>query len=70
MPAVHARSLQVPAEAIDGNRHVNNLAYLRWMQEVATEHSAAQGWGMHRYFSAGVTWVVRSHFIEYLRPAF
>jgi acyl-CoA thioester hydrolase len=28
------------------------------------------GWPMSRYLSLGAGWVVRSHFIEYLRPAF
>lgn len=55
---------------MDVNRHVNNLEYLRWMQDVAVEHSAARGWDMARYLAARVVWVVRSHSIEYLRPAF
>jgi len=46
------------------------VAYLRWMQDIAVEHSAAQGWPVRRYLETGTTWVVRSHFIEYLRPAF
>jgi acyl-CoA thioester hydrolase len=70
MPTIHTRALQVPPEAIDGNGHVGNLEYLRWMQEIAIEHSAAQGWPMERYFREQVGWVVRSHFIEYLRPTF
>jgi len=49
--------------------HVNNQEYLRWMQEVAIEHSTLQGWPMARYLEAGASWYVRSHFIEYLRPA-
>lgn len=70
MPAIYSKPLVVTREAIDANRHVNNLAYLRWMQDIATEHSAAQGWTMERYFETGTTWVVRSHYVEYLRPAF
>ncbi len=34
------------------------------------EHSTLQGWPFQRYLEAGGTWVVRSHFVEYLRPAF
>ena len=40
------------------------------MQDAATAHSAAQGWTLERYRAAGAGWFVRSHFIEYLRPAF
>ena len=58
----------VPAEAIDRQGHVNNLAYVAWMQDVAIEHSAAAGWPMERYLTLGAGWVVRSHFVEYLRP--
>ena len=67
---IFTRRFEVPADAIDGQGHVNNIAYVAWMQEVAIEHSAAVGWPMERYRSIGAGWVVRSHFIEYLRPAF
>jgi acyl-CoA thioester hydrolase len=70
MPRIHVREFTVPESAIDVNRHVNNLEYLRWMQDVAVEHSAARGWDRARYLAARVVWVVRSHAIEYLRPAF
>jgi acyl-CoA thioester hydrolase len=60
----------VPADAIDQQGHVSNLAYVAWMQDVAIEHSAAAGWPMERYLQLGAGWVVRSHFIEYLRPVF
>jgi acyl-CoA thioester hydrolase len=40
------------------------------MQDLAIEHSTVAGWPMERYAALGVGWVVRSHFIEYLRPAF
>jgi acyl-CoA thioester hydrolase len=70
MPRVLTQEIQVPASAIDVNGHVNNLAYLQWMQDVAIQHSTAQGWPLERYQAAGTGWVVRSHFIEYLLPAF
>jgi len=40
------------------------------MQDVAIEHSAAAGWPLARYQAIGAAWVVRSHFVEYLRPLF
>ena len=70
MPRILVRDFTVPATSIDVNRHVNHLEYLRWMQDAAIEHSAARGWPQGRYQAAGIAWVVRSHSIEYLRPAF
>jgi acyl-CoA thioester hydrolase len=70
MPRIFKLDLIVPQEAIDEFGHVNNQRYIAWMQEVATAHSAANGWPMERYLEIGAAWVVRSHFIEYLRPAF
>jgi acyl-CoA thioester hydrolase len=40
------------------------------MQEIAIQHSAAQGWPVERYLQNGAVWVVRSHFVTYVRPAF
>ena len=70
LPGVFAQTFTVPESAIDGNGHVNNLEYLRWMQAVATAHSDAQGWTLARYGETRTSWVIRSHAIEYLRPAF
>lgn len=69
MPRIYRQSLLVGPESIDAVGHVNNREYLRWMEEVAVEHSAAQGWPMERYFAAGTAWFAATHFIEYLRPA-
>ncbi len=70
MPRIYVRNQQIGEEAIDVHRHVNNQEYLKWMQEIAIEHSTAQGWPMERYIESGASWYVKSHFIEYLRPAF
>lgn len=70
VPRIHLNRFAVAADAIDGNGHVGNLAYPGWMQDAATAHSAAQGWTLERYRALGAGWFVRSHFIEYLRPAF
>jgi acyl-CoA thioester hydrolase len=69
MPRVLTRPLEVPAESIDAMGHANNKEHLRWMEEIAIAHSEAQGWPMERYAAQGGAWYVRSHFVEYLRPA-
>ncbi len=70
MPAIHTLPIDIGPDTIDEVGHVNNIAYIRWMQDAATSHSAAQGWPVERYFRSGAAWVVRSHFVEYLLPAF
>jgi acyl-CoA thioester hydrolase len=59
----------IPADALDANGHVNNVQYVQWMQNVAVHHFTALG-GMEPTQALGATWVVRSHNIEYLNPAF
>jgi acyl-CoA thioester hydrolase len=66
---IYTKRFTVTPDAIDRQGHVNNLAYVAWMQDVAIEHSTAAGWPMDRYLAIGAGWVVRSHFVEYLRPA-
>ncbi len=66
---VYCHPLQVGAQSIDFNQHVNNVQFVQWLQDVAMAHSAACGWPLERYQRSGTTWVVRSHFVEYLRPA-
>ena len=67
--AAYRYSLKIPDSAIDGNGHVNNVVYLQWMQDAAVHHFEALG-GASLTIQAGATWVVRSHKIEYLSPAF
>jgi len=69
MSAIHIYSITVTPEAIDANGHASNIEFVRWMQEAAVAHSDAAGCTAAT-LAAGATWVVRSHHIEYLRPAF
>lgn len=69
MPAVYDHLLIVQDHEIDRLGHVNNVEYIRWMQDAAAAHSAVQGWPGSRYFALGAGWVARSHKIEYLSPA-
>lgn len=70
MPEVFEYLHRVATDEIDGLGHVNNVAYVRWMQDAAVAHSTAQGWDVQRYESEDCGFVARSHFIEYLQPAF
>lgn len=66
--SIYSKTFFIPRSAIDENGHVNNVAYVQWMQDIAVEHYtsiggvAAQG--------PDATWVVREHKIEYFLPAF
>jgi acyl-CoA thioester hydrolase len=69
MEPVYRIEILVPTEVVDRNRHVNNVAYVQWMQDAAQQHSADTG--CTRMTEAiGATWVARMHRIEYLSPAF
>lgn len=68
IPPTHAFHLAVavqPAD-IDALGHVNNVVYLRWVQEVAGAH-----WGAVAppEDQAALVWVVRRHEIDYHAPA-
>jgi acyl-CoA thioester hydrolase len=70
MPPIYDHELTVAPDEIDRLGHVNNLAYLAWMQAAALAHSAVQGWPPEKYEALGAGWVVRSHEIKYLQSAF
>ena len=65
---VFKKLMTISASVIDANGHVNNVAYVQWMQDIAVEHYAS----LHGVEAQGKnsTWVVREHKIEYLLPAF
>ena len=70
MPAIYEHHLTVRPEDIDRLGHVNNLAYMAWLLDAAVAHSAVQGWTAERYDQLGSVWVVRSHEIKYIEPAY
>jgi acyl-CoA thioester hydrolase len=63
-------SISASAADVDELGHVSNIAYVRWLQEAATRHSAAVGFGLADYLRLGGVFVVRTHEIEYFAPAF
>jgi acyl-CoA thioester hydrolase len=58
--------LYIGADDIDTLGHVNNIVYLRWVQEAATAHWNAAATDSQK---AEYVWVVVRHEIDYLRPA-
>lgn len=66
---IYQYSFTAPDKVVDENGHVNNVEYVRWMQEAATQHAEAAGC-LQATKAAGASWIVRSHQIEYLRPLF
>lgn len=56
----------VRPEDIDELGHVNNITYLRWVQDVAVAHWRAVA---PPYDQSAVVWVVVRHEIDYKRPA-
>ena len=66
-PAIFTYKFSVPQSVIDENGHVNNVAYVQWMQEAAAiHHPQAVGYKP----ADNTTWYAREHRIEYLLPAF
>ncbi len=67
-PVPFTMPLSVGDDDIDMLGHASNIAYVRWVQDVAVAHSAAVGLGMEGYSQLGAVFVVRRHEIDYLRP--
>jgi acyl-CoA thioester hydrolase len=64
--AIYEHPIAVLPEDIDGLGHVNNIVYVRWVQEAATAHWNSAATDEQK---AGFVWVVVRHEIDYLRPA-
>jgi acyl-CoA thioester hydrolase len=65
---IYTKTFSIPASSIDENGHVNNVAYVQWMQNIAVEHYSSIG-GIQAQ-GPDATWVVRSHKVEYFLPAY
>ena len=57
--------LQIRIDDIDGLGHVNNVVYVRWIQEAAESHWRHLTGGTP---PEGVVWVVLRHEIDYRSP--
>lgn len=70
MNDVHVYRHRVAAGEIDELGHAGNVEFVKWLQHAAVDHSTALGWPGLRYRELGAGWVVRSHRITYLKPAY
>ncbi len=64
------KTFQVTDAQLDANGHVNNIEYVKWMQDVAVQHADECGLTMDVYRRLSVSWVARTHHIDYLQSAF
>lgn len=66
MDLVFTHTISVTAADIDEMNHVNNVVYLRWVQDAAAAHwdALATEEMKHKY-----AWVVLRHEIDYKSPA-
>ena len=67
MPAPFRVSLVPTPADMDENGHVNNIVYVRWLQEVATAHWAAVA---PAEAQVRFVWVISRHEIDYRAPSF
>ena len=68
-PSPHVLPVSVADAHIDLMRHVNNVHYLQWLEDVAWDHSIALGMSPRDYARRGHGMVVRRHELDYLVPA-
>ncbi len=61
-----SHSFKVDADDVDVQGHVNNVTYLRWVQDVAVAHWLAVS---DESIRERYTWVVTRHEIDYKREA-
>ncbi|MCH4823572.1 acyl-CoA thioesterase [Gramella lutea] len=66
-PEIYEKKLVVEEKHLDKQRHVNNVQYLQWVQDVAEEHWEARASEEQK---SNVIWVVVRHEIDYKKEAF
>lgn len=68
--AAYHHAFRVEPADIDVFGHANNVVWVRWINDAAFAHACHVGLGPDACNALGAVWVVRSHNIEYLLPAF
>lgn len=62
-----SHSFRVDTADIDAQNHVNNVAYVRWIQDAAVAHWFSATTEIQR---KTFIWIVTRHEIDYKKPAF
>lgn len=66
-PEIYEKKLVVEEKHLDKQKHVNNVQYVQWVQDVAEEHWEARASEEQK---SKVIWVVIKHEISYKKEAF
>ena len=66
---VYLAHFRVRHHQLDPLGHVNNAAYLNFLEQAAIDHAAAAGYDVPRLRELGGLFIARRHEVDYLRPA-
>ena len=66
-PEIYEKNLVVSEEDLDRQKHVNNVRYVQWVQDVAEEHWEYRASEVQK---SSLLWVVVRHEINYKKEAF
>ncbi|PIF47252.1 acyl-CoA thioester hydrolase [Chryseobacterium sp. 52] len=67
MSLVYEKQIKVTEENIDQNKHVNNVQYVSWVEEIAAEH-----WDLvrHKTDCPDDIWMLLDHHIQYKKQVY
>ena len=54
---------------VDFLQHLNNAAYVAYIEECSIQVGTYFGWPIQRTLGQGLAWVTREHHVRYLQPA-
>lgn len=69
MSQLFEQPLQVTEADIDALGHVNNVVYVKWMQDIALAHTTALGLGLDDYLKLNHAMVASEHHVKYRKAA-
>ncbi|WP_158774942.1 acyl-CoA thioesterase [Cobetia sp. L2A1] len=69
LPRPFLLPITVAQESLDGYGHVNNVEYVRWLEQVSWAHSEALGLGLDHYREQDRAMAIHRHEIDYLASA-
>lgn len=68
MPHAFTRRFRIRHYECDAYGHLNNVNYIRYMQETALDAAADVGWDVDKHRAVQRQWLIRETDIEYLLP--